>query len=76
MNMIPKVELIKMFRHLKKRGRNIPDNKLIHPIRDWTIGLGVTSFIFVVSSNLMNQKREEEKKCPPQAYYIMGLALG
>lgn len=35
----------------------------------------IKKMVDIISSNLINQKREEEKKCPPQAYYIMGLAL-
>ena len=49
-NMISKVDIIKLVRHLKKRGSGIPDHRLIHPMRDWLWGLGITSIIFVVSS--------------------------
>lgn len=48
--MIPKVQLVQIFRRLRKRGRGIPDHRLIHPIRDWTVGLITTFLIFVASS--------------------------
>lgn len=37
--MIEKKDILKMVRHIMKRGRGIPDKRLMHPVREWLLGL-------------------------------------
>ena len=39
--MITKNDIIGMARHITRRGNNIPDMKLMHPTREWFVGLGI-----------------------------------
>lgn len=39
--MISKADILKMAQHVTKRGNDIPDRKLLHPNREWVIGLGI-----------------------------------
>ena len=50
MRTISKTEILKVVSHLKKRVRGIPDHRIMHPVRDWTIGLAVTTIIFICST--------------------------
>lgn len=38
-----------MVRHIAKRSEHIPDRKLMHPARDWFIGLSAAVVLFVCS---------------------------
>ena len=37
--MINKQDILKMVHHVTKRSRGIPDKRLMHPVREWLIGL-------------------------------------
>lgn len=37
--MISKKDILQMARHIIKRGKGIPDRRLMHPYREWFIGL-------------------------------------
>ena len=37
--MIEKNDILKMVHHITKRSRGIPDKRLMHPVREWLIGL-------------------------------------
>lgn len=37
--MISKTDIIKLAQHVVRRGRGIPDRKLMHPYREWYIGI-------------------------------------
>lgn len=39
--MIQKYDIIKMAKHVFRRSRGIPDRELMHPRRDWLVGLAV-----------------------------------
>lgn len=48
--MINKNDILKMVRHIAKRSEHIPDRKLMHPARDWFIGLSIAALMFVSSA--------------------------
>lgn len=48
--MISKKDIIKMARHVTRRGSNIPDNRLMHPYREWFIGLSGAILIAIVGA--------------------------
>lgn len=48
--MISKKDILKMVRHVSKRSRGIPDRRLIHPKREWCIGLVI--FVVIVFSGV------------------------
>ena len=48
--MIERKDILKMVRHVTKRSRGVPDKKLIHPRREWLIGLVL--FIVVLAGGL------------------------
>jgi len=54
--MITKKEILKMVTHVTKRAVNIPDRKLIHPDREWAIGL-LACFLFLVAGFVYNAQR-------------------
>jgi hypothetical protein len=49
--MIEKVDIIKMAKHVLRRDRGVPDRKIMHPVRDWLIGIlgASTLFVFVMA---------------------------
>ena len=53
--MIQKKDILKMAKHVFKRGRGIPDKRLLHPRRDWTIGLVLFVTVFVSGSVIAGQ---------------------
>lgn len=54
--MITKKEILKMVAHVTKRGGNIPDRRLIHPDREWAIGI-LICFLFLVAGFAYNAQR-------------------
>lgn len=48
--MIDKKDIIKMAKHVFKRGKGVPDKRLMHPRRDWTIGMIVFALILIGGS--------------------------
>ncbi len=47
--MIEKNDIIKITKHLIKKSSGIPDRRIMHPARDWFVGLGVSAVIFILS---------------------------
>lgn len=47
--MISKDDIIRVTRHILRREQGYPDRKLMHPIREWAIGLGVGTVLFVIA---------------------------
>lgn len=39
--MITKTDILRMVQHIARRSHNIPDTRLMHPGREWAIGLGL-----------------------------------
>ncbi len=54
--MIDKNDILRFAKHVYTRGQGVPDRKLLHPKRDWAIGLSVFLLIVfaggVLSTNL------------------------
>lgn len=48
--MIEAKDITKMVHHILRRDQGIADTHIMHPTRDWFIGLGVTGFMVVVGS--------------------------
>lgn len=45
--MIGKKNVVKIARHVLRRGQDAADQKVMHPVRDWTVGLVVASTLFM-----------------------------
>lgn len=45
--MITQKDIIAMARHVTRRGRGIPDRRLMHPHREWYIGLALCMCVVV-----------------------------
>ncbi len=39
-----------MVRHVFRRSQGLPDKRLIHPVREWTMVLGVAAIIFTLGA--------------------------
>ena len=39
-----------MARHVTRRNQGRPDTRIIHPVRDWLVGLSVAVLIFIAAS--------------------------
>jgi len=48
--MISKKDILKMIKHVSKRSRSIPDRRLMHPKREWTITLVMLAVVLVAGS--------------------------
>lgn len=48
--MIDRIHIISIARHLLRRDRGVPDKRLMHPVRDWMIGLSVASILFLCTA--------------------------
>ena len=48
--MIDKKDILKMVKHIKRRSRHVPDRRIIHPQREWAIGLLLFFVILGVGS--------------------------
>lgn len=67
--MITKDDIVRMARHIARRGQGKLDRRLIHPARDWFVGfstafvlflvsLGGTGYLFFTKSTLVTEERE------------------
>lgn len=45
-----------MIKHVARRSRNVPDRRLMHPKREWLIGLGLFTLVLVVSGIVSAQR--------------------
>lgn len=45
--MIEKKDIIAVARHIFRRGQGAPDRRLMHPMREWLIGVACASAVFV-----------------------------
>ncbi len=45
--MIEKNDIIKMAKHVFKRSKGVPDRALMHPKRDWILGLGLFTIVLL-----------------------------
>lgn len=48
--MIDKHTILKFVKHVHRRGQGVADRRLLHPQRDWVIGLGVFVLSFAVAA--------------------------
>lgn len=48
--MITKHNIIKMVRHIVRRGDGYPDHRIMHPARDWSVGLLGVAVLFLGTS--------------------------
>lgn len=48
--MITKHDIIKMAKHVFRRSRGMPDRRLLHPKRDWLIGMLMFATILIAGS--------------------------
>ena len=53
--MIDKKDIIKMAKHVFKRGKGYPDRRLIHPKREWTVGLFMSLLVLFVGGTAAAQ---------------------
>lgn len=67
--MITKDDILRMARHIARRGAGKTDRRLIHPARDWFIGFSLslvlflvslagTGYLFLTKSTLVTEERE------------------
>jgi len=45
--MITKNDIVKMTHHILRRSAGVPDHKIMHPERDWVIGLLIATIVFM-----------------------------
>ena len=50
MNHLNKKDILKMVRHVFRRSQGLPDKRLIHPVREWTVLLGIATVIFIIGA--------------------------
>lgn len=73
--MIDKNAILKFVKHVHKRGRGVADRRLLHPQREWLIGLGVfvvgfaiatlvSMYIFRTYKNIDQVTYEVDKELP------------
>lgn len=48
--MIRKIDFIVMARHILRKTQGHADGRMIHPVRDWILGLSLTFILFVLLS--------------------------
>jgi hypothetical protein len=59
-----------MAKHIAKRSKGIPDNRIMHPTRDWLIGLVFVLCIFVVGSIYTGYRFVSEQSQDVSAYDV------
>ena len=68
--MITKNDIIKMARHVLRRSQGRPDNRIIHPLRDWLIGLSIAVLMLVTLSIYAGSLFFTEKNNDIDAYSV------
>ena len=48
--MIDQTEVLKIAKHAFKRGKGVPDRRIIHPRRDWAVGILIFTTILATGS--------------------------
>jgi len=75
--MANKNDILKMARHVFRRGQSIPDRRLMHPKREWAIGLIVALAVMVVgfwyNLDRFSYYRDLESAVPPNSIRIVPL---
>lgn len=54
--MISKNDILSMARHVVRRGNDIPDRRLLHPRREWHIGLAL-AFLIISAGAVWNAQQ-------------------
>jgi hypothetical protein len=78
--MIGKTDIQKMAKHIFRRSQNISDRHLIHPKREW--GIGIVIFIVILSSGAyfsatnFSYYKDIEKKLPSQELNLVRYQSG
>lgn len=69
--MMDKKDIIKIAKHAFKRGQGVPDKRLIHPRRDWAIGILIFAAILFLggyySASLFSKYQNIEISAPGEA---------
>ena len=68
--MISKSDIVKIVKKVQKRGKGVPERRLMHPARDWSIGLLLSSTIFLILSAYMGYSFMERTKNVDEATVI------
>ncbi len=55
-NMITKEDILKMVTNVSRRSRNIPDSRLIHPEREWSLAI-IVFVLLLIGIFTLNAKR-------------------